>query len=189
VNRIHNLICSSRWWAGKVDGELLPWGLEGVDPGEQMLEFGPGFGATTKVLATRPGRLTVLELDPGYCERLRREIGASAEVVQGDATRMPFADGSFSGVMCFTMLHHLPSEEAQDRAFAEALRVLRPGGVFAGTDSLGTSLTFKLIHVGDTLNPVDPATLPQRLERSGFERVEVGTGGASLRFRAYRPAG
>ena len=59
--------------------------------------------------------------------------------------------------------------------------------MFAGTDSLGTGTLFKLIHIGDTLNPIDPETLPARLAACGFERVEVDTGGRSLRFRAHRP--
>ena len=42
----------------------------------------------------------------------------------------------------------------QDRAFAEIARVLRPGGTFAGTESVGTGWLFRLIHVGDTLNVV-----------------------------------
>ena len=46
------------------------------------------------------------------------------------------------------MLHHIPSLDLQDRAFAEIARVLRPGGTFAGTDSLGAGLVFKLIHSG-----------------------------------------
>ncbi len=187
MNSVHNLICSSGWWAGKVEGELLPWALRDVEPGAEVLEFGPGFGATSRVLARRPGRLSVLELEPQYCERLRSTLGEEVGVTQGDATRMPYEDRSFSGVLCFTMLHHLHSPELQDEAFAEALRVLRPGGVFAGSDSLGTGTLFKLIHVGDTLNPIDPGTLPERLAAAGFERPQVETGGRSLRFRAYRP--
>ena len=188
MNRIHNLVCSSRWWSRKVEDELLPWGLAGVEPGKELLEFGPGFGATTRVLAKRPGKLDVLELDPGYCERLERKLGPAVSVTQGDATAMPYADGSFSGVVCFTMLHHLPSPELQDRAFAEALRVLSPGGVFAGTDSIGTGAVFKLIHIGDTLNPIDPGTLPERLERAGFADVKVSAAKSTFRFRAVRPA-
>jgi ubiquinone/menaquinone biosynthesis C-methylase UbiE len=188
VNRIHNLVCSSGWWSRTVERELLPWGLAGVEPGEEVLEFGPGFGATTRVLAEREGRLSVLELEPGYCERLERRLPPEVTVTQGDATAMPYPDGSFSGVLCFTMLHHLPSPELQDRAFAEACRVLRPGGVFAGTDSIGTGTVFKLIHVGDTLNPIDPATLRGRLERAGFENVQVGRAKSSFRFRARRAA-
>jgi SAM-dependent methyltransferase len=187
VNTIHNVICSSRWWARKVDGELLPWGLDEVDLGEDVLEFGPGFGATTRVLADRPGKLRVLELERRYCERLQTELGGRVEVACGDATQMPFSDNSFTGVVCFTMLHHLPSRDRQNRVLGEVYRVLRPGGVFAGTDSLGTGLLFKLIHVGDTLTPIDPAGLPDRLQASGYDQVQVDTGGRSFRFRAHKP--
>ena len=58
----------------------------------------------------------------------------NVEVVETDATAMPFPDGSFSTVLSFTMLHHVPSVTLQDQLLAEAWRVLRPGGVFAGTD-------------------------------------------------------
>ncbi|HEV2998160.1 MAG TPA: class I SAM-dependent methyltransferase [Solirubrobacteraceae bacterium] len=187
MNGAHHLICSSRWWARGVEGKLIPWGLRGIDLGEEVLEVGPGFGATTRVLARRPGRLTALELEEGYCERLRRELGGEVTVVQGDATRMDLPDGRFSGAVCFTMLHHVPSRELQDRLLAEVARVLRPGGRFAGTDSLGEGLLFKAIHAGETLNLVDPEGLPGRLERAGFVEPVVETAGRSLRFRARKP--
>jgi SAM-dependent methyltransferase len=151
------------------------------------LEIGPGFGATTRVLARREGELSVLELDPGYCDRLRRVLPAAVNVEQGDATRMPFADGSFSAVVCFTMLHHVPSVALQDRLVAEAARVLRDDGVFAGTDSLGTGRFFKVLHVRDTLIPVPPDGLPERLERAGLAEPSVKRGGRSFRFRARKP--
>jgi SAM-dependent methyltransferase len=108
--------------------------------------------------------------------------------VQGDATKLPFEDRSFSAVVCFTMLHHIPSRELQDRAFAEAARVLAPGGTLAGTDSVGTGWLFKVIHVGDTLNLLDPDTLPDRLSDAGLAEVRVKRGGRSIRFRATKPA-
>jgi ubiquinone/menaquinone biosynthesis C-methylase UbiE len=189
LNRVHNLICSSGRWARRVESELIPWGIGQTDLGDDVLEVGPGFGATTKVLARRPGRLSVLELDSGYCERLRRELGELAEITQGDATEMPFADNSFTGAVCFTMLHHIPEPELQDRAFAEIARVLRPGGVFAGTDSVGTGIIFKLIHVGDTLMPLDPDALPARLAAAGLEDVKVSRRDGTFRFQATKPNG
>jgi hypothetical protein len=45
------MICSSRWWARSVERELVPWGLKGVNLGDDVLEIGPGFGATSRVLA------------------------------------------------------------------------------------------------------------------------------------------
>jgi SAM-dependent methyltransferase len=101
---------------------------------------------------------------------------------------MPFADGAFSGAACFTMLHHVPSPEAQDKLFGEVRRVLRPGGVFAGTDSTGRGLGFALLHVGDTKVVIDPRELPARLEAAGFGDVSVSAGADAVRFRARRPA-
>jgi SAM-dependent methyltransferase len=187
MNLAHALVCSSRWWAGTVERKLLPWGLAGVELGDDRLEIGPGFGATTRVLAGTPGSLTVVELSEGYCRRLRRKLGDDVAVVQADATAMPFAGNRYSGVACFTMLHHVPSSEQQDQLLAEVLRVLRPGGMFAGTDSLGTGRVFKLLHLGDTLVPVGPGELPARLERAGFIDPCVETTGSSFRFRARKP--
>jgi ubiquinone/menaquinone biosynthesis C-methylase UbiE len=181
------LVCSSGWWARTAEQKLLPWGLAGVDLGDRVLEVGPGFGATTRVLARRPGSLTVVELSASYCERLRRELGDDVEVVHADATAMPFADGSFSGAACFTMLHHVPSREQQERLLAEVSRVLAPGGLFAGTDSLGTGRAFKLLHVRDTLVPIAPDELPARLEAAGLSNPRVETAGSSFRFRARKP--
>jgi ubiquinone/menaquinone biosynthesis C-methylase UbiE len=187
VNRIHNVVCSSRWWARGVENKLLPWGLKDVELGDEALEVGPGFGATTRVLARRPGRLTVLELEAASCERLRGELGDSVEVVQGDGTQMPFPDASFSGAACFTMLHHVPSPELQDTLMAEVLRVLRPGAAFAGTDSLGQGVLFKLIHIGDTCVLVPPDELAERLAAAGFETPRVKTAGRSFKFVARKP--
>jgi ubiquinone/menaquinone biosynthesis C-methylase UbiE len=187
MNGIHRTICASRWWARGVERELVPWCLSGVELGEDVLEVGPGFGASTRVLARRAGRLTALELEERYCRRLERELGERATIVQGDATALPFPDGSFSGAVCFTMLHHVPSPELQDRLLCEVARVLRSGGVFAGTDSLGHGLLFKAIHIGDTLVPVYPHDLPERLARAGLSEARVDTSSRSLRFRARKP--
>lgn len=187
MNRVHNILCSSGWWARRAEHELVPFGVDGIELGDHVLEIGPGFGATTRVLAERLDRLDVLELDPSYCERLRAELaGDRVTVTEGDATELPYPDGRFSAVLCFTMLHHIPSVAQQDRAFAEIARVLRAGGTFAGTDSIGNGWLFKLIHVGDTLNLIDPDALPPRLEAAGLDVREVKRGGRSFRWRAVR---
>jgi SAM-dependent methyltransferase len=186
VNIAHNILCSSRRWATCVEHELLPWGLEGVELGDDVLEVGPGFGATTRVLADRLVQLTALELNQRYCERLRAAVGDRVDVVQGDATALPFEDGRFSAVVCFTMLHHIPSAQLQDRALSEFARVLAPGGIFAGTDSVGKGRLFRLIHIGDILQLVDPGTFPARLQAAGFVDPIVDAEGV-LRWRASKP--
>ena len=85
------------------------------------------------------------------------------------------------------MLHHPARPAAQGRPFAEAVRVLLPGGVFAGTDSQ-PSLRWRLVHLGDTCTPVDPTTLPGRLAVAGFTRVTVEADRRLVRFVGYTPA-
>jgi SAM-dependent methyltransferase len=189
MNRAHHLYCASRHWERAAEQKLLPWALDGVDLGDDVLELGPGLGATTRVLVRRPGRLSVIELEHSSAERLRSEFAPGVDVLEGDATQMPLPDSRFSGVACFTMLHHLPSPELQDRLFAEACRVLRPGGVFAGSDSLGGSVVFWLFHVTDTFVRIEPAELADRLERAGFVEPRVHSVKSSVRFAARKPGG
>lgn len=188
MNPIHNVICSSRRWRRRVERELVPWGTDGLELGARVLEVGPGFGATTRVLVRQLGRIDVLELDRRYCERLQVTLGSRVRVTRGNATSMPYPDDTFSAVVCFTMLHHVPGAELQDAVFAEAARVLAPGGVFAGTDSIRTDRLFELIHIGDTLVRIDPEELPDRLRAAGLLEPEVQRSDGSFRFRARKPA-
>jgi SAM-dependent methyltransferase len=98
---------------------------------------------------------------------------------------MSFEDCSFSGAVSFTMLHHVPSAALQDRLLAEVCRVLKPGGVFVGTDSV-YSLGFQLIHLRDTMVVIDPATFVARLEAAGFTQVSVKKAKRAFRFIARR---
>lgn len=187
MNRYHQWLCNSRMWARAVEKDLLPWALEDVPLGADTLEIGPGYGATTRVLARRTGgRLSVLEVDGGSAERLRAEYGDRVDVVHGDGCAMPLPDGRFDAVLCFTMLHHVPSPRQQDQLFAEAFRVLRPGGVFAGCDGLA-GWGFRLIHLRDTYVPVSPRALPDRLRAAGFPTTDVSLRKDNFRFRAVRP--
>ncbi|MER5785040.1 class I SAM-dependent methyltransferase [Streptomyces mobaraensis] len=184
MNRYHRFYCRSGSWARTVEERVLPWALHGVPLGGDTLEIGPGYGVTTDGLLHRVDRLTLAEVDPAAVERLRRRYGGLAGVVHADGAELPLPDGRFDAVTCFTMLHHVPSPERQDRLFAEARRVLRPGGVFAGCDALDGTL-FRLVHRGDTCVPVPPDTLAGRLRAAGFEEAQVSAGKGRFRFRAF----
>ena len=187
MNRFHRWYCRGDRWAGVVQDRILPWVLRDVAPGDDVLEVGPGPGLTTDKLRSWAPRLTAIEVDPDAAEGLRRRMaGAGVEVVTGDATNMPFESGRFSAAVSFTMLHHVPSETLQDRLLAEVFRVLRPGGVFAGSDSTA-SVVFRLAHAFDTMVLVDPQRFGERLERVGFDAVEVQPAKGAFRFRALRP--
>jgi hypothetical protein len=84
------------------------------------------------------------------------------------------------------MLHHVPTSELQDRLSCEVLRLIRPGGVLAGQDSLASD-ELRELHVNDTYVPVDPATLSGRLKDGGFIDVQVDTNEYAVRFRAHKP--
>jgi ubiquinone/menaquinone biosynthesis C-methylase UbiE len=183
MNLVHRRLCSSAKWASAV-AERMPSDLRDIDLGDDVLEIGPGFGATTRVLAGMVPRLTAVEIDEASVRGLRAEFGDRVEIVHGDGAALPFPDGRFSAVVCFTMLHHVPSPAQQDALFAEACRVLRPGGVFRGVDSQ-PSLRFRLLHIGDTMVVVDPATLPDRLRGAGFAQVDTTVRpGVRVRFLA-----
>ena len=186
MNLLHRLVCRSALWRWTVERWVIPWTFEGLDPGEDVLELGPGPGLTTDVLRERTARLTAVELDPRSASSLQERMkNTNVEVAEADATAMPFPDGSFSAVLSFTMLHHVPTVTLQDQLLAEAWRVLRPGGIFAGSDT-APGVLLRLAHIGDTMVPVDPATIAQRLETAGFDEVEVKKRLGEFRFRAIR---
>jgi ubiquinone/menaquinone biosynthesis C-methylase UbiE len=186
MNDEHLRFCASAEWAETVERVLLPWAVGAHRLGDQVLEVGAGPGLVTDVLRGRVPRLVAVELDGELAAALgRRLAGAGVAVVRADATALPFDDRRFSAVACFTMLHHVPSVAAQDRMLAELCRVLRPGGLLAGTDGMDTPERRRL-HVGDVFLPADPAALSGRLRAAGFAdpEVEVGPGADRFRFAA-----
>ena len=187
MNLVHRLCCGSNYWARAVEQRLLPWALRDVDLGDNTLEIGPGYGANLRVLVEKTRELTAVEIDGSLAQRLQHKYGDSARILHGDGTDIRFPDATFSSVVCFTMLHHVPTPTLQDQLFAEAFRVVRPGGAFAGSDGV-PSLQFRIMHIGDTYNPVAPEGLPDRLRRAGFTDVSVDVVRGEQRWRAVKPS-
>ncbi len=108
---------------------------------QTVLDAGCGTGSCLAELRGRIGKLHGLELNTGM-QRVAKERFADdpdVRVAQGSITELGFADGTFDGVICNQVLHHLDHEGGGDgdaddfpnvkRFFREAFRVLRPGGV------------------------------------------------------------
>lgn len=191
MNLAHRLCCRSTLWAKSVERDLLPWALTDVDLGAKTLEIGPGYGANMRVLVDKTPSLTAVEIDEPLAKQLEHKYGTQAEIIHGDGTDTGLPAAAFTSVVCFTMLHHVPTPPLQDQLFAEAFRVLSPGGVFAGSDGVH-SIPFQVMHFRDTYNPAPAATLPDRLRAAGFTGIDTAIHpGRQLwgnqRWRAVKP--
>jgi SAM-dependent methyltransferase len=185
MNLLHRVWCKSDSWARSVERRLLPWALTDVDLGDNTLEIGPGYGANLRVLVDRT-ELTAVEIDRSLADRLQEKYGDRARIICGDGTATGLRTEDYTSVVCFTMLHHVPTPQLQDQLFAEAFRVLQPGGVFAGSDGV-PSIPFRIAHVRDTCNPVSPDSLPDRLRQAGFSDVHVDVARGEQRWWAVKP--
>ena len=189
MNRAHREFLASPDWAKMLEVDLLPW-LESVaELGDDVLEVGPGPGLTTDLLRTRTSRVTAVEVDPDLASSLAaRMADTNVIVVEADASKSGLEADRFSSATCFSMLHHVPSAEVQNRVFAEVFRVLRPSGVFIGLDSVDDDDgVIRSFHEDDVFVPVDPNTLATRLEAAGFVDVGVDVDGYQVRFSAVKP--
>ena len=173
MNSNHARLCSSPEWAEHIQQEILPELTSRVDLGQDMLEIGPGPGAATEWLRQRVQNLTVVEIDEEAAAKLKeRYADTNVQIVVGSATELNYPDESFDSAGSFTMLHHVPTLALQNKILSEAFRVLRPGGVLIGSDSLPSN-DLHHFHADDTYNPIEPAALLTRLQTIGFQRIAI----------------
>jgi ubiquinone/menaquinone biosynthesis C-methylase UbiE len=186
MNAFENSFCSSSLWRYLTKRRVLPWLLSGATLGDHLLEIGAGFGAASGPLRQRVGRVTSLEYSHDSAVKLktRRDV-AAPEIVQGDAARLPFADGSFSSAVSILVLHHLKTTEMQDQSFAEVFRVLRPGGMFLAVE-ISDSWLHRRMHFRSTFTPLAPASAFARLTSAGFSRISVDFQNGGFRLSAIK---
>jgi len=121
VNREHLELCSSEGWKDVLRDFVVPYALAGASLGDDVLEVGPGPGMTTDLLRAELPKLTCVELDPALADALASRLhGTNVEVVEADATSMPFDDNRFTGAVSFRMLHHVPTLELDDEEVLRA---------------------------------------------------------------------
>ena len=113
--------------------------LLNLDASSRVLDIGSGLGGPARTLAETYGcRVTGIDLTQEFCDAaasLSTWVGLADRVAfqQGDATNLPFADGQFDAAVT---IHVAMNIAAKDRMYAEARRVLRPGGLFGVYDVL-----------------------------------------------------
>jgi ubiquinone/menaquinone biosynthesis C-methylase UbiE len=192
MNAFEHALCSSSLWRYISRRRVIPWVLSSSRLGDHVLEIGAGYGAATADLQQRASRVTSLEYDSKSLATLQarnnpgQDKARTCAAVCGDASYLPFADQSFSSTMAILVLHHLKSGELQDRAFAEAFRVLRSGGVFLGLE-INDSWLNHVGHIGSTFTPVRPSSAFARLARAGFSTISIDFRVGGFRFAAIRP--
>jgi protein-L-isoaspartate O-methyltransferase len=110
-------------------------------PGERVLEVGPGTGYYTLEMAewVKPdGQVDILDLQQEMLDHTMRRAGeaglANVTPTQSDATAMPYEDGIFDAAYLVAVLGEIPDQEA---ALRELSRVLKPGGRLIVGELLG----------------------------------------------------
>jgi ubiquinone/menaquinone biosynthesis C-methylase UbiE len=117
---------------------------------ERALDSGTGSGTLALALAPLVREVVGVDIVPELLEYARRDAPTNVTFVEGDATRLPFEDGSFDLTCSRRTFHHIARPEL---AAAELTRVTAPGG---------------RIFVDDQIAPVDPLAA---LELDRFERA------------------
>ena len=100
-----------------------------VTGGARVLDLCCGTGGVTGAAAARGAVATGLDFSPAMLAEARR-AHPHLHFDKGDAEALPYPERSFDAVVANFGIHHVPRP---DRALAEAMRVLRPGGRLALT--------------------------------------------------------
>jgi len=172
-----------------------------------VLETAAGSGVVTRALAPRLGvgaRYAVTDLNRPMLDHAaaRQESDGRIEWRQADALDLPFDDGSFEVVCCQFGAMFFPDRVA---GYAEAYRVLRPGGRFVLSvwDRIEENdFADDVTRAVATVFPDDPprflartphgyhdvALIRDELRRAGFADVDIETRGKTSRAACARDA-
>ena len=123
-------------------------GVEALD-GLDILEVGCGTGNELSRLVAagaEPRRLSGIDLREGAIGEARRGV-PEAHLVVGDASRLPYPDGSFDLVYPATALSSMPSRSMRVQVAAEMRRVVRPGGLIVSDFAWNPSHRLAIIDV------------------------------------------
>ncbi len=192
-------------WAGRYDimSVLLGMGVNSsnsrmvvelaqIKPGDSVLDVACGTGnltLTAKAYAGADAKVHGIDASPEMIEVARKKTARSKYKVVFDVgliEKLDFPDGTFDVVISRLAIHHLP-DDLKPKAFAEILRVLKPGGHLLIADFSQPSnhvmghLT--AVIVGNHMMQTNVWGLPEMLKKAGF--VEVSSGPTRSGFLAF----
>jgi demethylmenaquinone methyltransferase/2-methoxy-6-polyprenyl-1,4-benzoquinol methylase/phosphoethanolamine N-methyltransferase len=172
--------------------------LAEIAPGERVLDVGCGPGRlaiAAAIVAGAAGETRGIDPAPEMVELARRKAaraGVRAQFDVGVIEKLPYPDGHFDVVLSSLMLHHLP-DELKRRGFAEARRVIRPGGRLVAVEfgaTPGDGIGHVICVLGLRTGWDHAEHLRAMFREAGFTAVEMGAIGLrALAFvRGRKPA-
>lgn len=138
--------------------------------GRRGLDVGCGQGMYVAELRRRGFDVSGIDASEGQIRFAARKLGGDGIVRVGSAFEIPAPDASFDFAYTINVLHHLSSVDEQRRAFAEVMRVLKPGGLLFVHEINTRNVLFRFYmgYVFPSLNCIDEGIerwlLPHRMD-------------------------
>lgn len=150
---------------------------EASGPGSRWLDAGCGAGTYSRLLASGGRRVTACDYSIPSVRKAKERSSEGVAWLAADVTRLPFADASFDGALCFGVMQALSSPH---NALRELRRVLVPGGVL-WVDALNArcvTTAWSEARRRERGAPAhlrydEPAEFTSALRGSGFESIRV----------------
>ena len=164
--------------AGQVLADL--WIPRLAEAGPRVMDLGCGAGDSVEAFRPHVQELRWVGVDLPASPEVDARTRTDAEFRTFDGLSIPAGDGEFDSVYCKQVLEHV---ERPEPLLADVARVLRPGGLFAG--SVSQLEPFHSLSVGN----MTPYGLTRMAERSGLEVLEVRPGIDALTLIVHRGLG
>ena len=169
-----------------------PSAIAALKPGETVLDLGSGGGLDCFLASPQvgpSGRVIGVDMTPDMLDKARRNAAVGGydniEFRLGEIEHLPLADGSVDAIISNCVVNLSPDKPA---VYAEALRVLRPGGRLAISDIVALATLPEELKADMALltGCVSGASLIGELEEMlvglGFEDVRIRTSAKSAQF-------
>ncbi len=128
-------------WLQELQLEAL--GALKLGPDDRLLDIGCGSGAAVRAAAPTVAHAVGVDLSRGMVDRARELAGAipNVEFSVADAEALPFADATFTALICTPSFHHYPYPGS---AVAEMARVVTHGGRIVIADMVSDRLIMRV---------------------------------------------